>query len=45
MALKLLYTNLLRFACDALVIASDETLRVGGSVLGACFSQGGIFLK
>ncbi|MBR3417262.1 MAG: macro domain-containing protein [Oscillospiraceae bacterium] len=44
MPLKLLYTDLTRFPCDAAVIAADESLQYGGSVFGACGSRAGMSL-
>ena len=45
MSLKLLYTDLTRFPCDAAVLAADETLQAGGSVFGACGSAAGSPLR
>ncbi|MBP0967980.1 MAG: macro domain-containing protein [Oscillospiraceae bacterium] len=45
MSLKLLYTDLTKFPCDAAVLAADESLLTGGSVFGACGSAAGPSLR
>lgn len=45
MPLKLLYTDLTKFPCDAAVFAADESMQYGGSVFGACGSAGGPSLR
>ena len=45
MPLKLLYTDLTKFPCDAAVFAADESMQAGGSVFGACSSAAGPSLR